>query len=181
MGILSIVEDLKKTSQIEKDSQDIFEEDGGNGAGYVGRVLDSYLKFKPSSTDQGRIVVKKVGDNALTEKDIPNILFAFAQHRELIENPSMITFLNSTDEDRAKLLKIIDDLSSNLAQVINSIQTQNKNGELDAIIEEVNELRLSTLKRTSEERTVNNNRFKSTVNQVKNLRRVIGKPILINE
>lgn len=178
-GLLTVVEDLKMTSQVAKDAWDIFGENGGNAVGYANRVLESYLKFNSSFNDGNRIAVEMVGTNSLTEKDIPNILFAFAQHRDSMEDSSMIMFPKATDEDKTALLDIIKTLSNNLKLVVNAMQNQNDNKELDVLIEEVENLRKSIM--TSEEiraeeiddfKTTHDNRLKSAVSKINNVNKV---------
>ena len=120
-----------------------------------------------------------VGTNSLTEKDVPNILFAFAQHRDSMEDSSMIMFPKATDEDKTALLDIIKTLSNNLKLVVNAMQNQNDNKELDVLIEEVENLRKSIM--TSEEiraeeiddfKTTHDNRLKSAVSKINNVNKV---------
>ena len=168
--LLELEQDIKRTSEVIEKTHSIFEGKGGDSIGYIDRCLNRYLKFNLSfEAKSGRIMVvlpiqkskEETQTRKLTSDYIPNLLYAFAQNRDLVAKSNMFMFSASKDleGDKKSILNIIADFADRLYDVIEAMQTQNKNGELNALIEKVQKLRYSIKGKPS---------FKSTANKVKN-------------
>ncbi len=213
--LLELEQDIKRTPEVIEKIHSIFGEKGGDSVGYIDRCLNRYLKFDLSfETSDGRIMIDlppqkdKNGNETrkLSSDYIPNLLYAFAQNRDLVEKSNMFMFSASKDldGDRRSILNIIADFADRLHDVIEAMQTQNKNGELDELIEKVQKLlssinekksfkpqasKIKTSQKATKEgliksvvdfqqqniRTSQNNLLKSKENKIKNAQKITNR------
>lgn len=174
--ISQLAKDIERTPKVIEKIHKVFGEEMGDNVGYINRCLNRYLKFDLSfeidkdNRIQINLLQDKSGDESkkksirkLSRDDIPNLLYAYALNRDLVEKSKMFMIATSRnlEEDKASILDVIDRFSDALEDVVVVLENQNKNGALNGLIAKVKALQ-EPMKKSAK------NRFHKVGNKVKN-------------
>lgn len=157
-GMSSIDEDIREIPEMLKKSEKILSAkitDKGF-AEYVNNILKEYFVFEGFVTSGDRINLKVVNtkDGLLSEKDVPNVVFALAQNCGLaVKQPASPLLSTSKDTDNLWVFNMARNLHVITSETINAILDSytrifpGNNGikgtEVEGIFEKLNNLRKS--------------------------------------
>lgn len=159
---------VEKISHIDKDIKEIpeklekikeifsLEPDNKRFANYINNILNKYFVFRDFIKSDDRITfgVVNVKKGLLTEKDVPNVVFALAQNCNLaVKQPALPLFPSSKDTDNIWVFKMSWDLLATTSKIINAIldthaeifsgKTEIKGTEVEEIAGKLDNLRKS--------------------------------------
>ena len=157
-GVTSIDKDIIAIPDILKKAERSFSTkiDNKGFAEYVNSILKEYFVFDNFVTSSDRITLGVVNakKGLLSEKDIPNVVFALAQNCGLaVKQPALPLFSTSKDTDNIWVFKMSQDLLATTSKTINAIldahakvlsgKEEMKGTEVEGIIEKLDNLRKS--------------------------------------
>ena len=157
-GMASIDKDIIAIPDILKKAERSFSTkiDNKEFAEYVNSILKEYFVFDNFVTSSDRITLGVVNakKGLLSEKDIPNVVFALAQNCGLaVKQPALPLFSTSKDTDNIWVFKMSQDLLATTSKTINAIldahakvfsgKEEIKGTEVEGIIEKLDNLRKS--------------------------------------
>lgn len=157
-GVASIDKDIIAIPDILKKAERSFSTkiDNKGFAEYVNSILKEYFVFDNFVTSSDRITLGVVNakKGLLSEKDIPNVVFALAQNCGLaVKQPALPLFSTSKDTDNIWVFKMSQDLLATTSKTINAIldahakvfsgKEEIKGTEVEGIIEKLDNLRKS--------------------------------------
>ncbi len=156
--VASIDKDIIAIPDILKKAERSFSTkiDNKGFAEYVNSILKEYFVFDNFVTSSDRITLGVVNakKGLLSEKDIPNVVFALAQNCGLaVKQPALPLFSTSKDTDNIWVFKMSQDLLATTSKTINAIldahakvfsgKEEIKGTEVEGIIEKLDNLRKS--------------------------------------